>query len=228
MKLIHVKQARSVWLFDIADLNPTGEDLTEDLIDWIKETYDFANGPDIKEVLAKAGTNNAIALTFQRGRFQTSEDLAIEIVNLTIHNDGIVVDTVSSTQEADRFAGELLESATKTFGLAYEPSMVHRRLYISTLIVKLDVDFHLVHPGLAAFAEKRIPEVLGNESTPLFQFAGIQFWSDPNDGGVHKTFSLMPQAGKPLSEHRYFSESPFTTQEHLRLLEDLEKLLAQP
>jgi len=227
MKLISVKQARSVWLFDVSDLNPKGENFTEQLIDWIRASYNFAVSPDIKEVLAKAGTNDAIGLIFKRGRFQASDGSIIEIVSLGIHNDGIVVDTISSTQEADRFAANILDSAAREFGFSYEPEMVRKRLYVSTLIVKSDMALDVIHPSLAAFAE-RISAALGNGRGPKFKLKQLGFWTEPNDNGVHKTFTLMPQAAKLFSEHRYFSEAPLQTQDHFRLLEDLEGVLSEP
>ncbi len=224
MKKIHVKQARSVWLFDISDLNPKGKDFTEELVAWIRDRYSFVTIPDLKDVLAKSGTDKAIGLIFQRGRFQTADGSFSEIVSLAIHNDGIVIETTSSTQEADRIAADLLSATAKQFGLAYEPDMVRKRLYVSTVIVKSEMALDAVHPGLTAFAD-RISAALGNGPSPSFRLAGLAFWTEPNDNGVHKTFTVVPQAGKPLSEHRYYSEAPLQTEDHLRLLEDLERIL---
>jgi|CZKS01.1.fsa_nt_gi hypothetical protein len=234
MKLIHVKQARSVWLFDLQDLNPKGKDVLEDLVDWIKDTYAFAVAPDLEQALpppTKDGvsTLSPSGLTFQRGRYQVREDSFIEIVSLTLYNDGIVIDTTSSTQEADQFAADLLSRASREFMLAYEPDMIRKHLYISSLIVRSDVSLNAFNPKLAAFAE-RISGALGNGGNPTsrFQFAGLGFWSEPNDNGVHKTFSFFPQVGKTFAEHRFYSEAPLKTEDHLRLLEELEVILAKP
>jgi hypothetical protein len=106
--------------------------------------------------------------------------------------------------------------------------MIRKHLYISTLIVRSDVSLKTFNPKLAAFAD-RISEALGNGGSPTsskFQFAGLVFWTEPNDNGVHKSFSLMPQQGKTFSEHRFYSEAPLKTEDHLRLLEELEVILA--
>jgi hypothetical protein len=227
MKLIHVKQARSVWLFDVSDLNPKGRDFAAELVGWIKDRYSFVVTPDVKEVLSKAGTGNASGLIFKQGRFHTPEDSFIEISSLAIHSDGIVVDTTSSTQESDRIIADLLSAAAKEFGLAYDPQIVRKRLYVSTIIVKSEMALGTIHAGLTAFAE-RVSAALGNGPAPSFQLAGIAFWTEPNDNGVHKTFTLMPQAGKSFSEHRFYSEAPLQTDDHFRLLEDLERVLMHP
>lgn len=228
MKLVHVKQARSVWLFDIQDLNPGGKKVVEDIVDWIKDSYHFAVSPDLGKVLAPAegqqGNLPIAGLVFQRGSFQARPDLFVEIGNLTLYNDGIVVDTVSSTHESDQFAGDLLTSVAREFSLAYEPEMIRKRLYLSALIMRSENSLGAIHPGLAAFAA-RLSEALGNGPSSQFQLADLRFWSEPNDNGVHKVFSLMPQAGKALSEHRYLSEAPLKTADHLRLLDELEQIL---
>jgi hypothetical protein len=230
MKLIHVRQARSVWLFDLQDLNPKGKDVLEDLIDWIKDTYTFVVAPDLEKALpppTKDGisTLSPSGLVFQRGRYQVREDSFIEIVSLTLYNDGIVIDTTSSTQDADQFAVDLLSRASKEFMLAYEPDMIRRHMYLSSLIVRADVSLNAFNPNLAIFAEK-ISQALGSGGSK-FQFAALGFWSDPNDNGVHRTFSFMPQAGKTFAEHRFYSEAPLRTEDHLRLLEELELILAK-
>jgi hypothetical protein len=228
MKLVHVKQARSVWLFDIQDLNPTGKDVFADVVDWIKESYHFAVAPDLERILAPTeghqGNLPTSGLVFQRGSFQARTDSFVEIGSLTLYNDGMVVDTLSSTQESDQFAGDLLGSTAREFGLAYEPDMIRKRLYVSALIIRSETSLNAIHPGLAAFAE-RISEALENGPCSQFQLAHLGFWSEPNDFGVHKVFSFMPQAGKALSEHRYFSEAPLKTADHLRLLDELEQIL---
>lgn len=225
MKLLHVKQARSIWLFDVADLNPSGADLMEDLIDFIKERYEFANASDYKELISKAGAGKQDSLSFQRGSFQFSDDSFIEVSSLAVHNDGIVADTVASTEVSDQFAKDLLVSVAEAFDLPYEPSMIRARLYSSTLVVQSEIDLRTTLPGLSGVAAS-MSEALVDPLRP-FQPAGLAFWTDPNDNGAHKTFTFVPQVGRLLSERRYFSEAPLQTSEHLRMLSELEDALTK-
>jgi len=233
MKLIHVKQARCVWLIDLQDLNPKGKDVIGDIVPWLKEAYNFAVAPDLDKILS-SGTKPPTAqdpatalpsagLAFQRGSFQVREDSFVEITSFTIYNDGVVVDTTSSTQDGDLFLSDVLQSAAKEFGLTYESELIRRKMYLSTLVVRSDVSLSAAHQGLAAWAEKIAP-LVGNGSPP-FKFAGLAFWTEPNDGGVHRSFSFLPQAGKSFSERRFFSEAPLRTEDHYRLLEELEQVL---
>ena len=104
MKRIHTKLARSIWLFDVRDLNPKGKDVLGDLVGWIKDAYAFAVAPDPDNPQPNTAAPSAPGLQtpptvqtpggllFQRGRFQAREETFVEIASLTIYNDGIVVE----------------------------------------------------------------------------------------------------------------------------------------
>lgn len=227
MKLLHVKQARAVWLFDVNDLNPRGHDFVEGAVQFIKDRYSFNSAPNYSEVVSRAGTANATGLEFKRGRFQARNGASIEIISLNVHSDGIVVDTLSSTQESERVAADLLESTSATFGLAYEPSIIRGRLYVSNLVVGFDVDLADIHPGLRSFADSISETLAATEPKKPFRLAGLQFWTEPNDSGTHRSFVIVPQAGRLASERRYFSEAPLRTEDHLRLLESFEQMVSR-
>jgi len=231
MKIKNVKLARAIWLFDLQDLNPSGRDIAEDLFEWIKTAYSFPIAPDLRAMLVartvqpvaenQAPANGAV---FERGHFQTRADVFIEITKLTIFNDGIVVDTPSSTEDGDRFAQDLLETASREFGLTYDGETVRRRMYLSELMLRSDISFDLINPKLAAFAN-RISEAFSEEPKPRFEFGGLQFWSEPNDTGKHKLFTLERQASKALAERRYYSQAPLQTDVHFKLLQELERIV---
>jgi len=232
MKIKNVKLARTIWLFDLQDLNPSGKDVAEDLFEWVKDSYHFAAAPDIAALLAAAKSNQATVGTqhlatgavCERGHFQAREEVFIEISKLTIHNDGIVIDTTSSTGDGDQFARDLLESAAREFSLTYDEETVRKRIYLSELIVRSRISLDLINPRLAAFAT-RISEAFPKESRPEFQIGGIQFWSEPNDASAHRLFTLERQAGKTFAECRYYSQAPLQTTEHFRLLQELEQIV---
>jgi len=232
MKLKSVKLARSIWLFDLQDLNPSGKDLGEELFAWLKDAYGFAIAPDLRALLASTKGDQSSAFgtptgaIFERGHFQAREEVYVEISKLTVYNDGIVVDTPSSTADGDRFAGDLLASAAREFSLSYDEETVRKRMYVSELIVRSDISLDVINPRLAAFAT-RISEAFPDVSKPLFQLAGVQFWTEPNDVGKHRLFTLERQAGKTFAERRYFSQAPLQTDQHFKLLQEVEQLLTE-
>ena len=226
MRLIHVKLARSIWLFDLADLNPKGKDLQEELIKWIKDNYSFAIAPDPDSVnrLGSQSGQAASGLLFQKGHFQVREEVFIE-VNLTVYSDGIVIDTMASTHDGDCFAEDLLQSAAHDFGLVYDAETIRKRSYLSELIVRSDLSLAFLHPALRDIAA-RIGEMSPDDPKPLFQPSGLSFWTDPGSVGNHRMFTLERQVGKAFAERRYYSQAPLHTDDHFKLLEELERILA--
>lgn len=235
MKIVHVKLARSIWLFDIRDLNPKGKDLLGDLVSWIKDTYNFSVAPDPDNPVPNPPTATAQApqtapvqapggLVFERGNFQTQEEFFVAITRLTVYDDGIVVDTTSSTDDADRFAEHLLKSAVGEFKVAFEPEMVRRRLYLSELILRSEMALESLHPALATFATK-LPSSIASGQTLPFGVGTLSFWSEPNDAGLHRVFSIERQLGRTLSAHRFYSQAPLQTHVHFGLLQEFERLV---
>jgi len=201
-----------------------------DLVHWIMEAYGFPEGPDPDDPVPKQPPTTAPVqqqsaqqasggLVFGRGHFQD-----VEIRSLTIYDDGIVVDTTSSTFDADRFAEDLLKSAAEEFSLPYDTETVRKKMYLSELIVRSDLKLESLNPALAAFAEK-LSSIPVSGQSQSFGVGTIAFWSEPNDAGLHRAVKIERQLGRPFSEHRYYSEAPFQTDAHLRLLEEFEKLV---
>jgi len=236
MRLIQTKLARSILLFDIRDLNPKGKDLIGDLVAWIKEMYGFAVAPNPDNPIPDQVTPSvqmnqqspipqaAGGLIFQRGSFETQKDTFVEIAALTIYDDGIVVDTASSTEDADRFADNLLGLAAQQFKLTYDHETVRRTLYLSQLIVRSGMDLASLNPSLAAFAQ-RLPPSFGGGPQLQFGVGSLTFWSEPNDAGLHRAFKIERQLGRAFSEQRFFSEATMKTNIHLKYLEEFEKLV---
>ena len=107
MQLISVGVARSIWLFDINDLNPKGKNILPDLLIWLGEKYNFQNFP---KSLADLDQEKKGYL-FKTGEFQTDEH-AIQ-VNLSIFGDGVVAESWASTEKSDLFLDEIYKRGIK-------------------------------------------------------------------------------------------------------------------
>jgi hypothetical protein len=219
MDLLNVNLARSVWLFNIDELNPQGKNILADLIDWLKETYHFEKGPESLE-----GLNDNKGLSLLNGEFQVRPEIFIQ-TNLTVYLDGVVAETRSSTTDADAFISDVLEQATKEFSLTRRDDLVRRRLYVSELLVRCDRRLSDLNPGLSQIAA-RIGELIG-ENKPRYDAASIEFWVDPESPQpIRPPFIFQRKAQSSLSENRYWSRAPLQTHDHLEVLNNLEKVLA--
>jgi hypothetical protein len=218
MKLLHVRQARAVWLLELRDLNPQGKDVRA-LTEWIKSFYRFDIGPN---PAALSDPSKPPEMVFRQGKFEVGPVRSIEIGSLTLFNDGMVIDTISSTENADLFAAHLLDSAVRQFGLSFTPEMIRRRAYVSELIVTSDIELDSINPGLGTFAS-RISQASPETPKPQFGLAGFSFWTEPNEQGSHKVFTFERELGKFSSEKRYNSRAPLQTTAHLALLDEFER-----
>jgi hypothetical protein len=143
---------------------------------------------------------------------------------LTIFNDGIVIDTTSTTEDGDRIADDLLGSAAREFKLTYDTETVRRRLYLSQLIVRSDMDLGSLNPALVEFAQRLPSNVASGPQLP-FSIGNIAFWSEPNDAGLHRAFKIERQLGRAFSEQRFYSEATMKTNVHFKYLEEFEKVV---
>lgn len=216
MELLSVSRARSIWLFDVNDLNPRGKSIQNELMEWLESSYHFSKVPKSPDDL-----DDTKGLAFSDGEFQVKEELFIRVA-LKIYNDGMVADTSSSTEDTDAFLKDVLESAAKEFTLTWKPDMLRRKLYLSDVFVKLDTSLGLLRPELEEFG-KTITSLLGGKTQ--WGFSRIAF-SAEIEGDNPLRFTLERQVARPFVENRYFSSAPFQTHVHLEMIREFEKLLS--
>ena len=142
MKLVSVQLARSTWLADINEFNPRGLNMFADLVPHLTDTYKFKKVPQETDDFSKG-------MKFERGEYVTDggEPLMVE---LTLYNDGVVADTNSSTKASDEFLEDLAKSLP-SLGLSFDAEMIRRKLYISQVFVKAEVNMDAAFAKLKAF-----------------------------------------------------------------------------
>jgi len=213
MQLLNVVTARSIWLFDIAELNPRGKALFPDLFDWLKDVYNFQKVPTSLE-----DVDATKALVFANGQYQAREEVFVH-VELKMYNDGLIANTVSSTRETDRFLDAVLVSAAAEFNLNFKPEMVRKKIYLSEMNVYSPK--YLSDPRLEKFASK-ISEFASDNGPVEFDFAGVAFWPLRSRDVTIGAFHIERKANTNREEHKYFSRAPLHTDDHLGLLTQFE------
>lgn len=218
MELLSVNIARAIWLFDLADLNPSGKSIMSDLLEWLKDSYHFESAPSKPTELDPTTK----ALLFERGQFQVREEIFVD-VGLKVFTDGIVAESHSSTRDSELFLDDLLASATKEFNLTFKARMVRKKLYYSELYVFTEKTLVGIHPKAAEFAAKidgLVPSKLGIS----FQVSALSFWptQTPPPPIVISPFRFERKLNTQASEGKYYSSAPLHTDDHLSLLNELE------
>jgi len=217
MKLLSINLARSIWLAPILDFNPKGIRLDRILFPFLIDTYKFRQYPSLKEIedLSKG-------IVFSDGEFAINSDHLI-VVNLTIYNDGMVVDTRSSTEHSEAFLNDAFSQFSEISKVPPYQSIIRERLYVSEVYVSSDKSLELINPKL-----KQISKYLSQnvEKDKTFQVGGISFWPDQTSKTNPRPFLFERVLNTPFSENRYFSAAALPTEKHLELLDKLERILS--
>jgi hypothetical protein len=218
MELHSVGIARSVWLFDINDLNPGGKSIFPEAFLWLGEKYSFQTFPKTTAELDQEKKG----YLFKAGKFQI--DAEVITVNFSIYSDGFVAETWSSTEKGDALLEDILRSAASKFGLMYRPNTIRTKQYVSEMTVRLDHHFNKINPKITHFCET-INGFFARHHLPPFEMTGILFGPD-SSASAYKPPGLLIERklGVPFTENTFWSKSPFTTKDHLSALEEFEKL----
>jgi hypothetical protein len=220
MELISVALARSIWLFDLNDLNPQGKSIFPDAFSWLGEKYAFDSFP--KSIGDKDPEKNGFL--FKNGKFQSDENSIL--VNFSIYTDGLVAETWSSTESGDLLIEEILRSIATRYGLVLRPDMVRKKQYVNELIIRLEHSPKDLNEKISRFSEL-LSRLFTRHSLPPFEFSGMVFAPDTSATSYKPPgFMVERKQGVPFADNRYWSKAPFPTKDHLFALEELEKLLA--
>jgi len=217
MELLNVIKARTVWLFDINDLNPKGKHIGQEFIKWLAESYKFSKVPS-----SSLDLDDTKALAFLFGGFGVGEETIT--IDLRIYPDGAVADSRSSTDHTDAFLKNVLELAEKKFGLTRRLDMVRKVIHLSELSVRCKHSLSGLNPKLKDIALK-LSSLTGIPDRYSFDLFGIGFWNDPQFPSGLSHFRIEKTLNVPASENRYYSVAPLKTSDHLAILDELEKLL---
>lgn|SRR5690348_16805275 len=217
MKVLFVGMARSIWLFEFARLNPKGMYL-QPMIEALTARYVFAKAP--KNLLDV--TDNA--LVFKSGRFVNSKGVSV-LVAFSIYDDGLIGETLSSTDDSTEFLNDVTGWAKNQFNLV-TPSEV-RKAYASQIVFECDTPLMALSPKITQLVrsvQARYTPVDGKSRE--FDFTGLSFWTEdvtkPLAPGILK---IERKIGAPFAQNMYFSQAPFETRSHIELLTELEALL---
>lgn len=195
---------------------PTSIGWAPDVIKEIGAKYEFTVVPK-PEDLWRADHNKA---EFKHGRLGT------RIVDFTLFHDGFVVDSSTSTDEAELFLNDLMEwlkgknPALERAGKPFYLSQLEVHLNLGGFGRLLDAFGREVFQQLAKY------ELLGVKPYAL---STLQLAQDPvgKAGGPNlSVFSIDRRLNVPYEDNIFFAQAPLRTNDHISLLQTLEGVLA--
>lgn len=220
MKLLSIATARFIGAISTMELNPRGLLVYPALIEGLIDKYGFLVSPDEDEVF-----DEQKGINFEDGAWNN-----IAIDKVTIFSDGIVVNTRSSTSDAEAIFNEALEWASASYGLTYQPQMVSKRRYVSELVFHSEARLDGLNSKLHSFNDQVSDTLMKfTDLNAKFELSGVGFHYDNSDLKISVTqFRIERLENSPYAENKYYSIAPLPTDEHLRLLEEFETILSKP
>ncbi len=228
MELISISLGQAVRLFQAS--SPIGGAYLPDVVAKFKERYGFLDGPTTTEEF-----DISKGIGFGHGKFQVNPRVLpgglgyseIIIDSLKIFNDGFVVATEGFVEDADTFLDDVMDWAPKEFRsrILKDPPM--RYSYGSHVEVEFFGSLDLMFPLVNSLNKQMVDNLRRYGSLPPeYEFSGFSLQCDTVKAGspTPGAFIFERRAQHPFSSNVYFSSAPLKTEDHLKLLEELEKL----
>jgi hypothetical protein len=222
MKIDSVISAKSLWFMNLRQLNPRGRNLYKVIIPQLVQWYGF--------IEPKEPYDENVGVQFLNGEFSPTQDGRsgdLAGVSVTLYFNGVLAQTSTSTDDADRFIDQALSRLVKEGSIAFQPSFVKSRRYQSEVLARAERS--LTFPDFTKFCsiltEMAYPEL----HQSAFGTTGVIFDTDPEPLGQNRKrpqFSLERKIDLPWSENLYYSQAPLSTQQHANALDELEVILS--
>jgi hypothetical protein len=187
------------------------------LIKGLQDEYGFVQVPSKVEDL---DFNKGV--TFLRGYYRGAI-----IDKLQVYENGLLCEAAADTRIGDDFLGEVLIWAAEKHQLPVKETGV--MAYISQLEVISEINVGAIFSKLKTIGTL-FSEALTRygQPVPAYEFNGLRMHYDSMATPIPRPphFIFERRVGQVYSTNEYFTSAPLRTEDHLRVLEILEKLLS--
>jgi hypothetical protein len=209
-------QSKLWWLVKPDEIRPQKGIVVVDAVKRVAEAFKFAGVP-----MSLPGPNDGY--TFREGGIPTA-DGPVAIREFTIFTDGISVEVYSSTNDLQLVLNQILDLMWE---LGFSEPVTPPKYMIQSMIT-FETDANLNNLA-AAFdpITKAISEVTGAEAP--HELKTIEYTVDSNIVPPlgSKVFRLERRANEPFSSNRWFSFTNATTDDHIKILELIERTMKE-
>jgi hypothetical protein len=228
MKDVQDLRVSQVRIFPVGSIPYEVFSVSENLTQ-LKDFFSFSN-QEVPVPLFEAGAPKVIILA--AGQFK-HEDKNIIINRLHFDNRKIVLEVVGNSNEADGVFGNIIAHINKiSSNCRLDEQMCQLKTQETKCMVGLDIDFwNVFSEEMKRFIQKEAPQSLKYPLRSIepknlsFEVAFQQTESLQEDRITltPKKITIEPQTGIPLSKGIFYTQSPFDSETHLKLIESFEK-----
>ena len=212
MKVTSIEFGQVTWIVDVS-MSP-GRMYFPEALQKIQERYGFVKAPNINELLSPQPNT-----VFEHGKFG---DHVIQ--KFSIHTDGFLANSQAGTDATEQFLDDLLNWSKEEFGAVELDINDSYRVYDSHLMAQLDINF-MRQMKFTNFISSQIEKKRESYGLTPFEYvaSGFVLSSDNFTSNLAPTsFTIERRAGQPFKNNLYLSKAPLRTNDHIKLLENIE------
>lgn len=215
MQLKAIIMTRVIGIVPRGQTDPFGKIFLPDILPHLIERYRFQRYPSVSEINPSEGTILELGFAKECGT----------ISKLTAYNDGLNIETRAHSMDAKAALISIYEWLAREHGLAYNDRMVRRWLYVTDLTFQSELDLTELNPVLQPICDA-MSEYNSEIGRKDIQFRASRIAIDYDHSIVdfpQTPFLIERDKSASFSEGLYFSESPFPSERHLEILEQVER-----
>lgn len=212
MNLLSIEDTSVIYLMQAT--RPSGQMYAPQAVVLIRDRYGFVKIPSVDELTKSPQV-------FSIGQFQGAQ-----IQEFQIYGDGIIVKSRSNTSIMDAFLADFMQLLEKEMGIVFLDVPAREQYYESAVVIQSEIDIvYQMRPRIEI--DKMVTKRLERPGYVPATFKAAAFGADVEVGantGRRKPVALTIERriGIPYARNIFYSTAPLKTDDHLRLLRDVE------
>lgn len=215
MKIVTFSAGNLAALFRVEAFAPVSGLNEREMLGAIRERYNFGTAPN----MSSRAEIQQTGLVFDLGFFN-AKDGEITIHNLSIHNDGVVVRT-NRTEYAEAFFDDLTTWLIHEYSCRRVPTQSR---YLSEIVVEFEQPIANALNNYNELTSLILSSVTENREAAAAALNSLSIEFVSGADAIPK-FVIERREGTTIEDKRYFCSAPLTTEQHLKVLEAIERLL---
>jgi hypothetical protein len=228
MKVISELNARIMLPIPAEEVYPMEGVHLPDVINDIAVLYKFTSWPDLQRVSPKEIEQEGIQ--FRMGKFVLATGQEALIKDFTVHDWGLVV-SAHNTGVAEEFIGDVIRVLAEGYNFRADPIARAKTLALSELLVEFADVFDKALRNFEVISHSLEKEFLNHyDVEKKFKVNGLgldfqRLFVPPPISNLSQ-FVVERRINTSFDENKYYCKAPFRTGDHIRLLDEIEKLFS--
>ena len=190
-------------------------------VDAIRATILNLSALGRRHVLHLAQWLEQTGIVFERGVHETAAG-QVAINRLSVHNDGVVVRS-NRTEHAEAFFNDV----TSWLIEEHECRQVQQKpLYVSEIVVDFEAPVANMINNSKEIVNLLLSHVDKRREVKAAAFSALSFEFATKDSMAAAKFLIERRVGTTVDDERYFCSAPLTTERHLEVLQEIERLFS--